>query len=504
MSSLLHRINQGITSACLDKISNYLGESRNDTSNGISAVVPSVLAFLADRSHSEQGAQSIFTATSDNALTALFTDSDLQTTFEKNRNALLAKGNVLISELFGEHAESFEKEISSHANISKESSRGILAAVLPFMLNEVGKLIDEKKLTESSLSNFFDNEKDEIYAAVPSGLATLGSVLGLSNFSKDLSSTVGATTKITHEEKPIIGRGAKDRPMGPKRSEEGKMKWLLPLLGLVALGLLVYFLAGKCKDEAAVADCELIAAYATYAKNEQNLVINATGEPVLDQDGNQIVVDGSTYMINNENELVDAQGNRVMDADGRRIKIDKNLTVAASSYALGEYDSVRDAYIYNVGENRDFTLPDGTRLSVGENSTEAKIYNFLNDSNTLVSNDKTQGWITLDRIYFDTGESTLTADSEQQLQNIANILKNYPEVHAKFGGYTDNQGTQEVNQPLSNDRANAAMNSVIEKGIDSSRLESEGYGQEHFICPANDTPECMAQNRRVDIRITRK
>lgn len=161
-------------------------------------------------------------------------------------------------------------------------------------------------------------------------------------------------------------------------------------------------------------------------------------------------------------------------------------------------------YIYEVGNLFDLTLPNGTKLYVGENSSENKFFKQLNDANFSVSSDKTQGWITLDRIYFASGKSDLTGTSEEQIKNIVEILKAFPAVSVKIGGYTDNTGGADINAKISNERAKTIADKIISAGIDASRLESEGYGAQHFVCPANDTDECKAQNRRVDIRITKK
>lgn len=161
-------------------------------------------------------------------------------------------------------------------------------------------------------------------------------------------------------------------------------------------------------------------------------------------------------------------------------------------------------YIYDVGELLEIELPNGDKLNIGTNSTENQLFSMLNNSDYVVSADKTQGWITLDRIYFSTGSDQLTPTSQNQLDNIVAILKAFPNTEVKFGGYTDNTGSQQINQPLSEGRAKSVMNEIGKAGIDVSRLAAEGYGSEHPLCPANDTDVCKAKNRRVDIRITKK
>ena len=107
------------------------------------------------------------------------------------------------------------------------------------------------------------------------------------------------------------------------------------------------------------------------------------------------------------------------------------------------------------------------------NSVEFKLLNFIEDASLAVDNTT---WFTLDRFYFETGSSTLKAESKEQLDRVAAILKAYPAVNLKIGGYTDNTGSDAVNMALSSERANAAMAELVNRGIEASRLEAEGYG----------------------------
>jgi outer membrane protein OmpA-like peptidoglycan-associated protein len=112
-------------------------------------------------------------------------------------------------------------------------------------------------------------------------------------------------------------------------------------------------------------------------------------------------------------------------------------------------------------------------------------------------------WFNFDRLLFDTGQATLQPSSEEQLNNIAEILKAYPNVHMKLGGYTDNTGDPAANKVLSEARAKNVMDALVAKGVDTSRLESEGYGDQHPVGD-NSTEEGRAQNRRIALRVTQK
>lgn len=161
-------------------------------------------------------------------------------------------------------------------------------------------------------------------------------------------------------------------------------------------------------------------------------------------------------------------------------------------------------FIYDTGMPTEITLPGDIKMNVGEFSSENKLFGMLNSADFTVSEDKTKGWVTLDRVYFETGKSELTAESKNQLNNIVSLLKAFPEAEIKIGGYTDNTGSAETNLAVSAERAQKIADMMTTDGIDASRIDNEGYGASHFVCEANDTDECRAQNRRVDIRITKK
>lgn len=144
-------------------------------------------------------------------------------------------------------------------------------------------------------------------------------------------------------------------------------------------------------------------------------------------------------------------------------------------------------------------LPDGSLINVPENGTEKRLVDYL-DAKCGTSEIK-KTWFDMDRILFKSGTDELKEISDEQIILLAKIFKSYPNKKFKIGGYTDNLGDPEANIRLSAIRAAAATRAITSKGIDSARMRYEGYGQEHPICPANDTEECRAKNRRVAIRV---
>ncbi len=145
-------------------------------------------------------------------------------------------------------------------------------------------------------------------------------------------------------------------------------------------------------------------------------------------------------------------------------------------------------------------LPNGVELNIPQFGIENKLLAFIQDSSKPVD-DTT--WFNFDRLLFDTGKATLQPSSDEQLNNIAEILKAYPNVHVKIGGYTDNTGDPTANQALSEARAKNVMDALVAKGVDASRMESQGYGDQYPV-DDNSTEEGRAKNRRIALRVTQK
>ena len=105
-------------------------------------------------------------------------------------------------------------------------------------------------------------------------------------------------------------------------------------------------------------------------------------------------------------------------------------------------------------------------------------------------------------ILFDTGKSSIKAESTSVMVDIIQILNEYPTAKFTVEGHTDSVGSDQLNQKLSEERANSVRNFLIDKGIDAGRLTAIGYGEEKPIA-TNNTRAGRAQNRRVEINLVK-
>lgn len=104
-------------------------------------------------------------------------------------------------------------------------------------------------------------------------------------------------------------------------------------------------------------------------------------------------------------------------------------------------------------------------------------------------------------ILFPTNGTTLNAHAKQDLTQFAASLNNNPMTNVQIFGYTDNTGSYQVNERVSNGRADAVRTFLINSGVAANRITAQGKPMTDYVA-SNDTPEGRAQNRRVEIYIT--
>lgn len=108
--------------------------------------------------------------------------------------------------------------------------------------------------------------------------------------------------------------------------------------------------------------------------------------------------------------------------------------------------------------------------------------------------------IQLVNIQFEFNSSELTEDSREGIDMLAAFMENHPSLYVELGGHTDNVGSDAYNQKLSESRASAVRQALMDKGIASERMTSKGYGATKPAYP-NDTEEHRALNRRTEMTI---
>lgn len=108
--------------------------------------------------------------------------------------------------------------------------------------------------------------------------------------------------------------------------------------------------------------------------------------------------------------------------------------------------------------------------------------------------------IALRNVFFDTGKSTLRIESNGELDRIVKLLKDVPTLKIEISGHTDNTGSATINENLSQQRAEAVVTYLKNKGIVATRLTAKGYGASKPV-NSNSSDEGRQQNRRTEFEI---
>lgn len=102
------------------------------------------------------------------------------------------------------------------------------------------------------------------------------------------------------------------------------------------------------------------------------------------------------------------------------------------------------------------------------------------------------------QINFDTDKASLKPDGREVVLEIAKVLKSDANLKLDINGYTDNVGNSDHNLQLSKDRANTVLSTLLDEGVNKSRLVANGFGATNFIAD-NSTVSGRELNRRVEL-----
>jgi outer membrane protein OmpA-like peptidoglycan-associated protein len=103
-------------------------------------------------------------------------------------------------------------------------------------------------------------------------------------------------------------------------------------------------------------------------------------------------------------------------------------------------------------------------------------------------------------VTFATNSSTINPNAYASLDSVAGVLVKSPDTTITVSGYTDSVGKADANLQLSKKRAESVANYLVNKGVNSQRIQAVGFGAQYPIA-SNDNEQGRSQNRRVEIKI---
>lgn len=458
-SSMFESILGMVTPEMRHSIASRLGESPQSVQSGLSTATAATLGAMAQNSNDsgfmEQMTQFASRGSSSNILGSLGSIA--------SNGPSGAAGDLINrfqSLVFGSQQGRVEGLISQQAGLSANSGSGLLKMAVPLVIGYLARQHSSGSLNAGALGNALRSEAPNLGNYVPAGFFRGGAAGAVHETLTRVTDTVSkvtspdqGTTRQTEPTRPAetYRETRESRTETPYRTTgvvesrpaPNHLRWAVPaaIAGALLLGWLLF--------------------RAMHAGTERPVSSAAT----------------SAY--NNAASSVGSVSSSLASSSPP--------PVASNSYSsLGEFQSMR--------------LPDGTQLNVPSHGVEARLVTYL-QGNANPSSEIT--WFDFDRLLFDTNSARLQPSSYEQLNNVAAILKAYPNAKIRLGGYTDNTGDTDANRRLSQERANNVMAELTKRGIDPSRLSATGYGEENPVAD-NSTEEGRQKNRRISIRVAEK
>lgn len=147
----------------------------------------------------------------------------------------------------------------------------------------------------------------------------------------------------------------------------------------------------------------------------------------------------------------------------------------------------------------------GVALKGYKNGLEQKIVAFLKSGKYATESEDAlkSVWYDFDHVNFKLGSSNQLESGAEQIENLAKILKAYPDAKVKIGGYTDKTGDEAVNKKISQQRADFIKSQLDKAGVGSQVVSAEGYGSEFATVSADASDEERAADRKMAVRFTK-
>ncbi|SJM93083.1 putative K(+)-stimulated pyrophosphate-energized sodium pump [Crenothrix polyspora] len=473
--NLLELLNAHLTEDVVSKIAHFIGESNKNTGSALGSALPSLLSGLIHKGSDSQGAGILYNLLTQNYDSSLLSNLGAELMGGDVTAKLASAGGGFLNSIFGNKTDGIANVVVNASGISKQSSTSLLGLLTPIVFAVLGKTIKSEQITSpAGLMTLLGEQSGFLKNLLPAGLAGIfgvGAATASAVQSAPAASIHAVDEAITHKIETPVTSLAKDTevhepyiapvlrerkivpPPPPVEDDDaglfGKMLPWLILGSILALGWGIW----------------------------KNLKKSVDTAPPVAISGPDTTSTSTPAVTSTDTAIAPAT---------------PPASVTSQPVVAPAADNATSSFTQKLSTGFDLKAP--------ANSMESKMYAFINDANAKIDKDK---WFTMDGTTFDTGKATLKVESSAQITNITEILKAFPKVKIKIGGYTDNTGNAKSNHKLSADRANTIQSTLVKAGIDKSRLDAEGYGSNHPVA-TNATAEGRQQNRRIDLRITAK
>ncbi len=509
-------IKQSITADMIRAAATSLGEERSNVSTAVNNLVPVMLVRFVDKGDSQD-------------MNDVVREAGHADVFEK-RDALfagrgseesLAAGDRFRREMLGNGQNAVIDAVTAESGMRKSSVERLSVWVAAAVAGYIGNRIVRHSASMSTIVSELRAERGAIVNSLDERVARAAGVAG---------AAAGAKT---------CGTGA---AVGTKKNN----MWMVWLLVAVAALIIILLSVRSCNRRGDVA---VVTESVTTYRTDGNASAARSGMNAANGSMTMAVNDDRMNTASGSNGLAAAGADNMRSIDSASDAMTGNAgasarttrtggstaAVGSTSRTTGSNAATRSAAAGSSRQQQDLLmtsgrgtstgaraasgaagtagatalvfvthrLPGGEVIRVAEGSCEDCMLDYLKSDAYKNASDSElrRMWIQFDNVDF-AHDSTdrLDEKSLEQLHNIAEILKNYPDVKVRIAGLADSTGSRVVNREISEKRADYVKSVLVKDGVKADRISTRGFGEELATVPADATDAQRAIDRSIAIR----
>ncbi|GEM_PF-287240 len=452
--NIIDLVKSYITPSVVAQLASHLGESEAGVSKAVDGLLPAVVGGLANHHNSAGLLDQLRSMGNSGQLAGLASGASTQDTTV----------GLLTNNIFGDNTGSVVSSIASYADINESSANSLLNMVAGATFGAVGKYVVDNNLDQASLSKILSDQKDDISSRLPAGLSLAG--LGFGDwFGKEPVPQADMET------------------LDPNRVNPGSTTTGANTAGAAAAASAV----GRSTTTTSASDVDVTRAGKTHVHVDKKDAGGSVWKwllPLL-----LLILIGWLLM---------RQCNK------------KNVTdnTAVTTTAPADSGTTADNNAMANTDNREMTTVDlnGQQLRGYAKGMEENLIKYLRTGAYKTADDAElkNNWFAFDNVNFRFNEGTdLLPGSEEQLQNLAAILKAYPDAKIKIGGNADKVGSDQANEVISQERADFLRSELGRLGVANQVVAAEGYSDEYATVSSNASNAERATDRNMAIRFVK-
>ncbi|ESS73758.1 putative K(+)-stimulated pyrophosphate-energized sodium pump [Methyloglobulus morosus KoM1] len=514
-NNLLESLKQHLSGDVVSNLAAFIGESPANTASALNTALPTVLAGLVGQGTDSNSIGNLFKLLSEgNHDGGVLSNLGALSRGGDETAKLVSEGRHLLTSLFGDNSDAITDLIANANGIGKKATGSLLGFITPLVLGMVGKNLKIGGTNSASgLASLLSDQSGFLKDAIPAGLSSL--LTGV--ISADAAATAGNT--ISDFDKAANQSDANGTaPTSPTNTATIVSDTLVSIDDEIEDEIEDIAEETSSSAENMAEDIDKSVVQLDSQRIEESKEFSHSAAVAIEEGAGEggkflpwililaalALAWGLLKSCSVPDPATNATAPTTTTAPSVAPPQETSLPPAAPVVAAPPPTPTAPepakveapATDSNIFEK---TLSDGYAIKSAKDGFVSKLLGFI-EGGEAVSKDL---WFTMDGITFDTNKATIKEESTIQINDIAEILKAYPKVKIKIGGYTDNTGKANANKTLSDNRAKAVKQALVSKGIKGDRIETEGYGSDNSVA-SNDTPEGQQKNRRIDVRVTEK